>query len=158
MSSYEFKGKWITDSRFKDAVPRNVFHRQLQPISLPEDDRIDSHILFRKKFCLNDFSTAKIYITADDYYKLYINGQFVTQGPAAGYPNHYYYNEVDVSAYLQPGENIIAVHTSDYADYASHSIPDGKLSISGILLLGTLAGEECYMIKMCEEKDCVAYN
>ncbi len=54
--------------------------------------------------------------------------------------------------------NIIAVHTSDYADYASHSIPDGKLSISGILQLGTLAGEECYMIKMCDEKDCVAYN
>ena len=111
MSSYEFKGKWITNSRFKDVVPRNVFHRQLQPIDLPEDDRIDSHILFRKKFCLNDFSTAKIYITADDYYKLYINGKFVSQGPAPGYHNDYNYNVIDVKEFLVKGENVIAVHT-----------------------------------------------
>ncbi|MGN1122618.1 MAG: family 78 glycoside hydrolase catalytic domain, partial [Eubacteriales bacterium] len=44
-------------------------------------------------------------------YKLYINGEFVTQGPAPGYPFHYYYNEIDVTKFLVPGENTIAVHT-----------------------------------------------
>ena len=42
---------------------------------------------------------------------MYINGQYVTQGPAPGYPWHYYYNRVDVRKYLQPGRNVIAVHT-----------------------------------------------
>ena len=57
------------------------------------------------------FSKADIHISADDYYKLYINGVFVTQGPAPGYPSHYYYNEIDVTNYLILGENTIAVHT-----------------------------------------------
>lgn len=52
-----------------------------------------------------------MYITADDYYKLYINGQFVAQGPAPCYHFKYNYNVIDVSPYLKKGENLIAVHT-----------------------------------------------
>lgn len=111
MSSYNFTGKWITDARFSKAVPRNVFHKQLEPVSLPEDDRINSHILFRKNFVLNSFERAVIYITADDYYKLYVNGQFVAQGPAPGYHNDYNYNVIDLTEYLCEGQNVIAVHT-----------------------------------------------
>ena len=54
--------------------------------------------------------------------------------------------------------NIVAVYTSDYCDYATHSVPNGKLSISGILQIGTVAGEECFMIKMSDENDCTTYN
>ena len=54
--------------------------------------------------------------------------------------------------------NIVAVYTSDYCDYATHSVPNGKLSISGILQIGTVAGEECFMIKMSDENDCITYN
>jgi hypothetical protein len=68
-------------------------------------------MLVRKSFRLEEpCSEAYLRITADDYYKLYINGQFVGQGPAQGYAHHFYYNSYDVSGYLQPGENVIAVH------------------------------------------------
>ena len=40
-----------------------------------------------------------------------VNGVFVTQGPAAGYSFHYFYNRVDLSKFVHPGENTIAVHT-----------------------------------------------
>ncbi len=69
------------------------------------------HILFRKQVCLPKTNGALLHITADDYYKLYINGQFVAMGPAPGYPWRYYYNTVDVSPYLKEGQNTIAVHT-----------------------------------------------
>ena len=79
---YNFKGKWITDSEFFMLEPRNVFHRQLDAVKLPCNEHRNRHILFRKKFSLiNMGENAKIYITADDYYKLYINGEFVAQGP-----------------------------------------------------------------------------
>ena len=52
-----------------------------------------------------------MYISADDYYKLYINGHFVTQGPTPSYHWQYNYNAIDVTAYLKPGRNVIAVHT-----------------------------------------------
>ena len=112
MPVYDFKGKWITNQEFEHLSPKNVFHRQLEGNNCSSDEHRDKHILFRKKFYLDDVGKiANAYITADDYYKLYINGVFVTQGPAPGYPYAYNYNTIDVSRYLIEGENIVAVHT-----------------------------------------------
>ncbi len=107
-----FKGKWITDTEFFNLRPRNVFHRQLEKVSLPCIEHRDRHILFRRKFICNGVSdNAVIYISADDCYKLYINGQFVAQGPSPSYHFRYNYNVIDVSCYLKNGDNTIAVHT-----------------------------------------------
>lgn len=109
----EFAGKWITSERFCDVPPQNVWHRQLDRSSLPvRDPELENrHVLFRRSFTLDHTAGTVAYLTADDYYKLYVNGKFVTQGPAAGYPFHYFYNEVDLSDFVRPGENVIAVHT-----------------------------------------------
>lgn len=110
--NHVFLGKWITDQEFFELKPRNVFHRQLESIDLPCEEHRNRHILFRKKFfCDGVTDRAHIYISADDYYKLYVNGQFVAQGPAPSYHSNYNYNEIDVASYLKPGENLIAVHT-----------------------------------------------
>lgn len=104
--------KWITHPAQKDWEPVNVFGRQLEPKHieiLPCDQNL--HILFRKEFELQSFRKCILNISADDYYKLYINGEFVTQGPAAGYPTRYFYNELDVTGFLKTGKNIIAIHT-----------------------------------------------
>jgi len=107
-----FKGKWITNSAFSKMQPRNVFHRQLEGLTLDCSEHRDEHILFRKKFRLTSaFEKATIYISADDYYKLYVNGNFVAQGPAPAYHFRYNYNEIDITPYLCEGENLIAVHT-----------------------------------------------
>lgn len=108
---HTFKGRFITDSEFCRLEPRNVFHRQLDKVKLDCSEHRNKHILFRKKFTLGNVRSAQMYITADDYYKLYINGKFVCQGPAPSYHFNYNYNTVDVSEYLTEGENTIAVHT-----------------------------------------------
>ena len=91
--NYIFKGKWISNDVFCSE------HR-------------NQHILFRRKFSVSlAFREAKLYISADDYYKLYINGTFVAQGPSPSYHFQYNYNEIDVTQYLRVGENQIAVHT-----------------------------------------------
>ena len=109
---HEFSGKWITDAEFAAIAPRNVFHRQLQPLDLTPDAHPNRHILFRRRFTLPEPPRrARLYITADDYYKLYLNGTFVAQGPAPSYPFRCGYNEIDVTLYLRPGENVLAVHT-----------------------------------------------
>ena len=106
-----FCGKWITNEEFCSIAPRNVFHKQLEPVELPCDEHRNRHILFRKKVNIGEFKEAKIYISADDYYKLYINGEFVAQGPTPAYHFRYNYNVIDVSGFLKKGENTIAVHT-----------------------------------------------
>ena len=112
MENHSFSGLWITTQEFANLEPRNVFHRQLDTsVHLPEE-HTNRHILFRKKLNIDkSFHKATMYITADDYYKLYINGCFVMQGPAPCYPFSYGYQTLDVSEFLQEGDNIIAVHT-----------------------------------------------
>lgn len=109
--THTFTGKWITDSEFYQLPPRNVFFRQLERVKLDCTEHRNRHILFRKEFQCPAFQKAMVYISADDYYKLYINGVFVVQGPTPAYHFQYNYNVVDVTPYLKAGNNVIAVHT-----------------------------------------------
>lgn len=105
-------GKWISNSEFAGLRARDVFHRQLEPTELDCSTHRDRHILFRKTFSVDHaVMSAKLRISADDYYKLYINGRFVAQGPAPSYHFQYNFNEIDVTDFLTVGENCIAVHT-----------------------------------------------
>ena len=109
---HNFKGRWISDGEMARLMPRNVFSRQLAKLELDCTQYRNRHVLFRRSFNIDkSFSSAKIYISADDYYKLYINGRFVGQGPSPSYHFRYNYNEINIANYLVEGENVIAVHT-----------------------------------------------
>jgi hypothetical protein len=109
-----WKARWIADERFVALRSRNLLHKENDNMSkrephLPELKNV--HMLIRKGFRIDDpQAPAHIDITADDYYKLYINGKFVGQGPAQGYHFHYFYNRFDIQPYLHEGDNVIAVH------------------------------------------------
>ncbi len=107
---HKFEGKWITRPAFAGIAPVNVFHRMDESGNKQNATPQNSHMLFRKKFCAKGNAPVKMFITADDYYKLYINGKFVTEGPAPAFPFHYYYNELDVSEFVHSGENTVSVH------------------------------------------------
>ena len=109
---HQFKGQFITDGEFAELAPRNVFFRQLERVKLPCEEHRNRHILFRKQFTLTKSpEEAKVYISADDYYKLYINGRLAGQGPAPSYHFRYNYNIIDVTELLREGRNTVAVHT-----------------------------------------------
>lgn len=105
--------EFICHRDFADLLPVDVFGKELAENNVKDhpEHLKNRHVLFRRKFNIKSFDHAVIRISADDYYKLYINGRFVTMGPAAAYPGCYNYNEIDVSEYLNSGENVIAVHT-----------------------------------------------
>lgn len=136
-SMHIFQGKWITDLEFCDVKPRNVFHRQLRPLVLSCKKHRDRHVLFRKRFVLKERpEKAILYITADDYYHLYVNGKSAGQGPAPGYPFRYPYNAVDITDLLKEGENVFAVHTL-YQGLIN------RVWVSGDLRHGLLCDLEC---------------
>ena len=110
--SHQFKGKWISSAELAALQPRNVFHRQLEPLDLDCSEHRNRHVLYRKRFTLTSKpASARMFITADDYYVLYVNGTFAAQGPAPSYHFQYNYNEIDLTPYLVEGDNLIAVHT-----------------------------------------------
>ena len=106
------QAKFICHKDFKNLKPIDVFHKELSP--KPAEKHAESlcnrHILFRKKAVLGKASKAILKITTDDYFKLYINGVYVTQGPPPSYPDHYYFMEIDVTPFLKDGVNTFAVH------------------------------------------------
>jgi len=105
------QSKWITTPEYVSLTPINVFHKEWDaaPFGKTPDEINNTHCRFRKTFTLTEKGKYTIDISADDYYKLYINGRFVCQGPASGYAEHYTYNHTDITSYLQDGENVIAV-------------------------------------------------
>jgi len=64
---------------------------------------------FRRDFQLDRApKSARVYVSADKDYKLYVNGRYVCRGPARGYQAHWPFDEVDVASYLKKGHNWIA--------------------------------------------------
>ena len=116
-SKHSFDGKWITTTEFEKLPKIDVFHRQLDTkkakyVKALADKIQNRHILFRKEFELKGSPrNTKLFFSADDYAKIYINGNLVAMGPSAGYHFNYFYNEVDISNYLKKGNNTIAVHS-----------------------------------------------
>ena len=73
-------------------------------------DIVNLYAKYRHTFDVEQVpNTAPLYITADQSYRLYINGKFITNGPARGYQHSQPFDEIDVAKYLQKGKNLIAV-------------------------------------------------
>ncbi|MBQ2942312.1 MAG: family 78 glycoside hydrolase catalytic domain [Clostridia bacterium] len=108
----KFNSKWITTKEFNELSPINIYHKEYDKREMPKtpDELMNNHCYIRKSFEGKKGKSYKMNISADDYYKLYINGEFVCQGPASGYVEEYYYNTVDITPYIKDGKNLIAVH------------------------------------------------
>jgi len=76
----------------------------------PDFDLHNLYVLFRRSVKLERVpQDAKVCITADQSYRLYINGVYVASGPARGFQASWPYDVIDVSKYLKTGKNTIAI-------------------------------------------------
>lgn len=65
--------------------------------------------VFRKKVSLNNKPEKfLVHISADNRYKLFVNEQMVSIGPARGDITHWNYETIDLAKYLKSGENTVA--------------------------------------------------
>jgi alpha-L-rhamnosidase len=90
--------------------------------------------LFRKHFKLaTKPKKFVVYISADNRYKLFVNEQFVSAGPARGDISHYNYETIDLSPYLKLGNNIICAQVWNEAEYR----PEAQISLrTGLIIQG----------------------
>lgn len=80
-------------------------------------------IVARKTFRLASVARASLAITADSYYRLFINGEWVNDGPCRSWPEHFQYDVLDVAPYLQAGENEIVVVARYFGEGTFHQVP-----------------------------------
>lgn len=120
-------------------------------------------LLLRKVFFLDlILDSYFIRISADSRYKLYINNKYVCNGPCRSSTQYKYYEEVDISAYLIIGINVISAEVAHYSGdiHDSNCFDSGPVSVlstmrggfliidlNNIGLLNTDCGWKCYSCK-----------
>jgi alpha-L-rhamnosidase len=85
-----------------------IMHPTLQP-------QAHALVLFRKEFEL----TAKprkfvVHLSADNHYRLFVNGKYVLRGPARGDISHWFYETIDLAEYLHTGKNTLAAEVVNW--------------------------------------------
>jgi len=95
---------------------------------------------FRKTFSIdNKPDSFIVHVSADNRYKLYVNGMMVSLGPARADLFHWNYETVDIAKYLQAGNNVIAAVVWNYGDYK----PEHQISFgTGFILQGNTDKEK----------------
>jgi hypothetical protein len=75
------------------------------------DEAVGSDVMLaRRSFDLDQVPRdAHLRITASSKYQLYLNGEYICQGPARSAPHHQSYDILDVTELLQEGRNAIAI-------------------------------------------------
>lgn len=59
---------------------------------------------------------AILHITADSRYILYVNGEYLGQGPPRSWPQYYSFDTYDLTPYLRRGENTLAVLVQHFGE------------------------------------------
>lgn len=71
------------------------------------------HVDFRRAFEYRG-GEAKIRLTADTRYCLWVNGEYVGQGPVREWTAHWRYDEYDLVPYLKQGKNAVAITVNHF--------------------------------------------
>jgi len=121
------------------APPATPWHASW--IAAPGDDGRDYGIFyFRKHIDLAEKPASfVVYISADNRYKLFVNGTLVSLGPARGDLYHWNYETVDLAPYLVTGKNIVSAVVWNEGEHR----PEAQISFrTAFILQGSTPAEE----------------
>jgi alpha-L-rhamnosidase len=96
--------------------------------------------LFRKSIDLSAKPDSFIiHVSADNRYKLFVNGTLVSLGPARGDLDHWNFATLDIAPFLKSGKNIIAARVWNDGEWR----PEGQISLrTGFILQGNGVAEQ----------------
>lgn len=100
---------------FQQAKWIGVSREEIEKKQIYQGDMNGRFVYFRYAFMLNveETETEQLHlvldITANSRYRFWLNGTAVQSGPCRGDRFRHFYETVDVSEYLQAGENVLAV-------------------------------------------------
>ncbi|MBF0196847.1 MAG: alpha-L-rhamnosidase N-terminal domain-containing protein [Planctomycetes bacterium] len=86
-------------------------------LGAPEDN---TTLMARKTFQFSGQSLARLYISAQTHYQLWINGSFVTRGPARCASHHQSFDILDVQDLLVSGKNLVSVKVHNHGVMSSY--------------------------------------
>ncbi len=58
-----------------------------------------------------------VYVSADNRYRLYVNGRYICMGPSRGDLTHWRYETLDIAPYLTAGKNVLAAEVVNFGEH-----------------------------------------
>src|SRR5262245_9888043 len=89
------------------------------------DDPLARNVVmqFRRAFTLGAApAAARLHLSADTRYILYVNGERLGFGPARNYHTHYEYDSYDLTPHLRAGENVLAIAVVHWGEGTFHQM------------------------------------
>jgi hypothetical protein len=105
-------------------------------VSCPDIAQADyAVVMFRRSFSLPEKPERfVVHVSADNRYKLYVNGKSASIGPQLSDWRHWRYETIDIAPYLQQGNNVIAAEVTNWG-------PDRFFGIMSIRTAFMMQGE-----------------
>ncbi|MBE8721854.1 family 78 glycoside hydrolase catalytic domain [Sphingobacterium pedocola] len=104
------------------SIDSAIIHKKwdAQWITAPGISLKDFQVLhLRKTFQLTAVDQEfLVHVSADNRYRLYVNGEEVGKGPARGDLNNWFFDTYDLAPYLKQGENVVAAVIWNFAEFA----------------------------------------
>lgn len=98
-------------------------------IGCPDAKQTPFVTAYRLRFDVDEGGTARVHVSADERYELFLDGARLGRGPERGSPNHWYFETYDLT--LLPGEHVLAAKVWAMGEMA----PDAQMSaLPGFLL------------------------
>src|SRR5207245_1345047 len=112
----------------KQAIDPGGLFRTFLGGPLRRDDGTNRWFLFRRTFQLPaPADEARLTLTVDGRYQLFVNGARLGRGPARCDPLHQRTDTYDIAAHLRAGDNVVAVLVHVYgADTAWYQTVQGQ--------------------------------
>lgn len=113
-------------------------------------DELESFVFFRREFMLSETpASAELWLTANTFFHLYINGRYLGSGPPVSPTRDTYVVYLDVGFLTETGKNTIALlaHNTSVTRDASRRHPSGlwgQLNIDGKPFLWTDRNWTCW--------------
>lgn len=120
-----------------------IVHSQINPalrlqswpahwVSCPDEPLREYGVyFFRKKIILEKVPASFIiHVTADNRYKLYVNGKEISKGPARSDSRNWHFETVNITPFLNQGENVLGAvvwNQGEHKPLAQHSEMTGLL-------------------------------
>ena len=118
---------WSAPSRFETALAPSQWSASWITGPVDPSQRPDIYTLYRHQVDLKPapVARARVYVSGDQQYELYVNGTRAGKGQAYSFPDHQYFETLDVTGLLRAGSaNVLAAVTSWQGPTKGH--PAGK--------------------------------
>ncbi|MEX0322670.1 MAG: family 78 glycoside hydrolase catalytic domain [Puniceicoccaceae bacterium] len=116
----------------------------------------NAYVGFRREFTLKEGERARLRVTADSRYVLWVNGQRLGIGPPRAWPAHWEVDEYDLSEVCHEGTNLVAILVLHLGEGTMQYIPNPPGMAAAITIRNgastparTIYSDDTWQVKVC---------